>query len=198
MSPRPDVSEERKDQILDAAEEIFAQQGVHESRMDDIVNKSGLSKGSLYRYFKSKDELLIAIFERMFKREFDELEKLSAAEITAKDRLLIITERTIIDVRKMLRLMPLAYEFMSLAFRRKFVQDAFRHYINKYVDIIKPVIQFGLDMGEIHQVDPLDFALAMGAIFEGTILLWVYDKDLVDVERHIRSGMNILIQGIMV
>ncbi|MFN2235991.1 MAG: TetR/AcrR family transcriptional regulator, partial [Anaerolineales bacterium] len=55
MSPRPDVSEQRKDQILDAAATVFAKKGVHESRMDDIVEKSGLSKGSLYWYFKSKD-----------------------------------------------------------------------------------------------------------------------------------------------
>jgi len=48
MSPRTADREERQDQILDAAEEVFADKGVHEARMYDIVDKSGLSKGSLY------------------------------------------------------------------------------------------------------------------------------------------------------
>jgi len=198
MSPRPDVSEERKDQILDAAEEVFAKKGVHEARMDDIVNKSGLSKGSLYWYFKSKDEILLAIFDRIFKREFEELESLSDADGTATERLHLFTDRAIIDVNKMLRLKPIAYEFMSLAFRRKFVQEAFKHYINRIMDILVPVIQEGIDTGEYRDLDSLEIAIASGAIFEGTILLWVYDNDLVDPEKHIRSGMNLLIQGIKV
>jgi len=56
MSPRPDVSEERKNQILDAAGKVFARLGFQKTRMDDIVEESGLSKGTLYWYFKSKDE----------------------------------------------------------------------------------------------------------------------------------------------
>ncbi|HET7081061.1 MAG TPA: helix-turn-helix domain-containing protein, partial [Chloroflexia bacterium] len=57
MSPRPDVSEERKNQILDAAAAVFSRLGFHEARMDDIVRESGLSKGTLYWYFTSKDAI---------------------------------------------------------------------------------------------------------------------------------------------
>ena len=197
MSPRPDVSAERKDQILEAAEEVFAEKGVHAARMDDIAEKSGLSKGTLYWYFKSKDDILIAIFEQMFKQEFDELEKIAQIESSVTDRLFTITERTIIDVQRMLRLMPLAYEFISLAFRRKFVQDAFKHYINRYMEILIPILQQGIEAGEFRDTDPLEIAIAIGAVIEGTMLLWVYDKSLVNPEKHIRSGLKILLQGII-
>ena len=83
MSPRPDVSEERKDQILDAASEVFAEKGLHESRMDDIVAKSGLSKGALYWYFKSKDDILISIFDRMFKENMIIWKKILISERTS-------------------------------------------------------------------------------------------------------------------
>lgn len=196
MSPRPDVSEERKGQILDAASQVFAQKGVHESRMDDIVKKSGLSKGTLYWYFKSKDDILIGIFDQMFRREFEELGKLQHMEGTASDRLLYFTDRTIRDINKMLRLMPIAYEFFSLAFRRKFVQEAFKQYINTYLDILVPIIQQGIDSGEFRLVDPLEVAIAVGAIFEGTILLWVFDKTLVKLDQHIHAGINFILAGI--
>ena len=107
-----------------------------------------------------------------------------------------ITERTIVDVKRMLGLMPLVYEFMSLAFRRKFVKEAFKHYINRFMEILVPVFQYGIDRGEFRPHDPHDIAITFGAIFEGTILLWVYDNTLVDVEKHIRSGIKFLLQGI--
>ena len=66
MSPRPDVSEERKDQIMNAAEDVFTQKGFSDARMDDIAEETGLSKGTLYLYFKSKEDLVIAILDRIF------------------------------------------------------------------------------------------------------------------------------------
>jgi AcrR family transcriptional regulator len=198
MSPRTADREEREDQILDSAEDVFAEKGVHQARMDDIVAKSGLSKGTLYWYFKSKDDILIAIFERLFKREFEEIAKIGEMPGPASERLKSITDRTIKDSEKMLRLMPIAYEFMSLAFRRKFVQDAFKHYINRYMDILVPIIQDGIDRGEFRANAARDIAIAIGAIFEGTILLWVYDNNLVDIDKHFHSGITLLLEGIQV
>jgi len=198
MSPRPNVSEERKDQILDAASEVFAEKGVHETRMDDIVKESGLSKGTLYWYFKSKDEIILSIFERMFSREFQEIENLVYADGSATERMLYFAERASEDIRRMLRLMPLAYEFMAWAFRRKFVQDAFKLYVNKFMDILIPLLQQGIDSGEFRNINPRAAAITIGAIIEGTILIWVYDQSLVDPEQHIREGISLLLEGLKV
>ena len=56
MPPRPEVSKERTKQILDAAVKVFSRSGFQQASMDDIVAESGLSKGALYWYFKSKDD----------------------------------------------------------------------------------------------------------------------------------------------
>jgi AcrR family transcriptional regulator len=196
MSPRPSVREERKDQILDAATDVFAQKGFNEARMDDIVDQSGLSKGTLYWYFKSKDEIILSILERLFRREFRELEQLTDLEGKAAEKLMTFTELACDDIRKMLRLMPLAYEFMAWAFRRKNIQDVFKLYMNKYMDYLVPVIQQGIDTGEFRDLDPRSVAITIGAIIEGTILLWMYDKTLVKPERNIREGVIMLLEGI--
>jgi len=196
MSPRPDVSEERKDQILDAAGEVFAQKGVYAARMDDVAQKSGLSKGTLYWYFNSKDDILIAIFERMFVREFQQLEIIRDSSGTSSEKIITFTHTALADLNKMLRLMPLAYEFLSLAFRRKFVQESFKRYVNHYIAILVPIIQAGIEQGEFRPVDATAVAIATGAIFEGTILLWVYDHSLVEVDKHILSGIHFLLAGI--
>jgi AcrR family transcriptional regulator len=196
MSPRADVSEERKDQILDAATDVFAEKGLSDARMDDIVKESGLSKGTLYWYFKSKDEIILSIFERMFNREFQALETLVGAGGSASENLLSYTEYAIEDIRGLLRLRPLVYEFLSWVFRRKIVRDAFKIYINKYMDAVVPIIQQGIDSGEFRAIDPHSAAITLGAIFEGTILLWVYDSSLVDTEKNIREGVILFLEGI--
>jgi AcrR family transcriptional regulator len=69
MSPRPDVSEERRNQILEAAMAVFARQGFEQARMDDIAQQVGLSKGTLYLYFKSKDAIISAILQFFIAQE---------------------------------------------------------------------------------------------------------------------------------
>ena len=196
MSPRPDVTEERKSQILNAAEDVFTKKGFDEARMDDIAGETGLSKGSLYNYFKSKDDLILAILDRIFQREFKIFESLDLASVSATDAIWSFAETTSRDVKMMMRLLPITYEFMGLAFRNKLVQKAFKTYFNHYMDILVPIIQHGIDSGEFRPADAKEVALAMGAIMEGTLLLWVYDKSLVDPEIHIRSGMKLLLEGV--
>ena len=198
MAPRPNVSEERKHQILNAAEEVFSQKGLDDTRMDDIADQTGLSKGTLYLYFKSKDDLIIAIFDRMFQRELNQFDSLLRTDLGAEELLARFTEAMIREVKLMLRLVPLAYEFMAMAFRSKFIQEAFKRYLNRFAEVLVPMIQRGIDAGEFRPVDPLETALTLGAIVEGTILLWVYDRSLVDPERQIRAAMALLMAGLRV
>ncbi|MEV0404296.1 TetR/AcrR family transcriptional regulator [Actinoallomurus sp. NPDC050550] len=61
----PKVSEEhleqRRRQILDAARRCFGRKGFHQTSMQDVFKESGLSAGAVYRYFKSKEEIVRAI-----------------------------------------------------------------------------------------------------------------------------------------
>jgi AcrR family transcriptional regulator len=196
MSPRPDVSEERKNQILDAAEDVFTRKGFDDARMDDIAEGTGLSKGALYWYFKSKDDLIIAVLDRIFMVAFKQLETDKGQHLSETELIQQFTEEVIREYKKMLHMMPIAYEFLALAFRNKTVQKALKQYVKIYMDALVPTIQRGIDAGEFRQVDALEAAIAAGAIFEGTILLWVYDKSLVDPEHHIRSGIQLLLEGI--
>jgi AcrR family transcriptional regulator len=197
MSPRPDVSKERKNQILNAAETVFTHKGIDQARMDDIVQETGLSKGTLYWYFKSKDDIIIAILDRIFQREFKQLDALTAAGGSAAENLRQFMEVSIKDLTAIIHLMPVAYEFLSLAFRNTTVQKVIKRYFRRYMDILVPIIQRGIDSGEFRAVDAGEVAVAAGAIFEGTLLLWVYDKSIVQPERHIRSGIDLLLEGIL-
>ena len=54
----PEYKEAAKTKIIEAARKVFAQKGYHDTTMDDIAKEIGVSKGALYSYFKSKEDLL--------------------------------------------------------------------------------------------------------------------------------------------
>ncbi len=197
MPPRPDVSRERNEQILEAATQVFAEKGFYKARMDDIAAQAGLSKGALYLYFKSKDAIITALLDRLFRHEMRDLSALQRAEGSARERLLRFAEAIIADLHAWLRLIPVAYEFLGLIFRNKTVQGAFRQYLRAYMDLCVPIIEEGIANGEFAPRNPQDVALALAALLEGSILLWVYDSERVDLEHNIRSGVDILLEGIV-
>ncbi len=194
--PRPDVSGERRAQILDAAARVFARLGVYPARMDDIVRESGLSKGALYWYYKSKDEIVTAILDRLFQREFDSWRAALDAEGSSSERLIALVRQQVAELQRIPLFLPLAYEFYARAFRSKPVRAALRSYLRRSFDILSPLIRQGIDRGEFRPVDPEEATIAIGSLLEGTLLLWVYDPDTVDFGRHMETGMRLLLDGL--
>jgi TetR/AcrR family transcriptional regulator, transcriptional repressor for nem operon len=71
-----------REQILDAAGRLIHLRGFHNTSVDDILRESGVGKGNLYYYFKSKDELGYAALDRTLERIQDEiLERLFAPSV---------------------------------------------------------------------------------------------------------------------
>lgn len=70
-------SMQSKEKILKAAGEVFSQKGFDSATMQDIMKKCGLSKGAIYHHFKSKEEIMQALGNRMFfeNNPFEELQK---------------------------------------------------------------------------------------------------------------------------
>lgn len=74
--------------ILKAAEAVFAKQGYFHTRMDDIAEAAELAKGTLYYYFKSKDEIYVHLLERETRKVHEEIQR----RITGRETFLEILE----------------------------------------------------------------------------------------------------------
>jgi AcrR family transcriptional regulator len=80
-------AEKRKSEILDVAEQLFAEKGFDNASTNDIINRIGIARGTLYHHFKSKEEILDAIVERMTR------EKIAKAESIIDNKTIPILER---------------------------------------------------------------------------------------------------------
>lgn len=69
------AKQEREDQIIAAAESLLIEKGYHAINMDQVARASGLAKGTVYLYFKTKEEVFLKVFERQGERWGDEIEQ---------------------------------------------------------------------------------------------------------------------------
>lgn len=82
----------RREEILDAAEKVFYSRGIDNATMDDVAEEAELSKGTLYLYFKSKEDIHWGITHRGIKGLLIKMEKLIDHKKNAIENLLIIAE----------------------------------------------------------------------------------------------------------
>src|SRR6187455_1480863 len=72
MVRQPAASGDKRDLILKAATKVFAQNGYFQSQVADVARVAGVAAGTVYLYFKSKDDLLVSIFERSMNKVLGE------------------------------------------------------------------------------------------------------------------------------
>jgi AcrR family transcriptional regulator len=194
--PRPDVSEERREQILDAAMRVFAERGLHEARMDDIAERSGLSKGALYLYYKSKDAIIAALARQFFKMEMRGLLQLREHEGSVAEGLLDYTRRVAIEMERVMAVASLAWEFYAIAARQKVVREYFKAYFAAYRSELATLIQAGVDRGEFRAVNPEQVAITITGLYEGLALLAVVDATAAQWSQQAEASLQLLLDGL--
>jgi TetR/AcrR family fatty acid metabolism transcriptional regulator len=197
MSPRPNVSEQRKSQILEAAAAVFSQTGFSAARMEDIAQEAGLSKGTLYLYFKSKDELKTELMRRYFSVDAKELRALETAQGTATVRLLRYVDASLERFAQIADLFPIINEFYAVATRSDEVREFFAGTLHSYRESTRAIIQQGIDRGEFSAVDANQATTALSALYEGTILLSVIDPANVNLSRDLKPSIMLFLQGLI-
>src|ERR1700682_4824862 len=196
MAARPDVSAARKNQILDAAMVVFARLGFHDARMDDIVQESGLSKGALYWYFKSKEDIITAISQRLFTTDIEQLAGLLHAEGPVSERLQQLIRARIAGLQEMSDVVTILFEFYATALHQDGVRQFIKAYFQNFHELLVALIQQGIDQGEFRPVDSLAAGTALDAVFEGLIVRWLIDPQAVHWASLGEAAIRLMLDGL--
>ncbi|NOX87574.1 MAG: TetR/AcrR family transcriptional regulator [Calditrichaeota bacterium] len=89
------LQKERQNKILQAAAKYFAKVHYHEADMETIARDAGVGKGTLYRYFKNKDDLYLKTIEYLSNQAFEHLHNQAANAQTFKEYVEIIIDTAI-------------------------------------------------------------------------------------------------------
>lgn len=192
----PDASELRRNQILDAAMPVFARLGFAHARMDDIVEASGLSKGALYWYFKSKEEIITGILHSLFKTDIEQLRGLLDRGGTVSERLLMLTRYRIAGLKRVSHLIPIFVEFYAVTVREDWVRRFISEYLRDFRELLVDLIQQGINREEFRPVSTTATAVTISAIYEGLMVHWLADPEVVQWDVVGEGSVQLLLEGI--
>ena len=196
MTPRPDVSVERRNQILDTAESVFSERGFDEARMDDIAEHSGLSKGAIYWYFKKKDDIIAALLDRVFRHSIESMRVIAVEDAPVFDRLIRIGQQISHDYQARSKLMPVALEFYAIALRQRSIRKHLASIYDEMLSVLTPLIAEGMKRGELAHADPRQAAILLVGIFEGLGLIWAISPKNVDWKTLGPKAIEVLCDGL--
>ncbi len=173
MCARPNVSEQRIPQILEAALRIFGEQGLTEARMDDIAEAAGLSKATIYLYFDSKDVLIEKLLFSYLDQTLAALDQVAAEHNTTRSSLQAWVNRFTAELEENIGYTHLGLEFLSLAARKTELRNALTSYYTQYSELIAQILRDGIESGELNSHDTATVASAIIASCEGMHLIWL-------------------------
>lgn len=138
---------DKRGRILDAAEEVFARRGFHGARVTDIARLAGVADGTIYLYFKSKDDLLVSLFEDRVERINAMLRVILDSEQRAQTRL----ERFINFYLGLAIKNPNLAEVIAIELRSssKFMKEYKNVKFIEFLGLITQIIREGQAAGEI-------------------------------------------------
>ena len=188
--------EERQYQILEAAMEVFVINGYANTRMNDIVRKSGLSKGALYHYYPSKKDLFIALIDHWEVYCFPDFYSRNGADRTASETLKDFS-KALLDVFREKKYVFLAeVEFWALSNQDEEINERSKSLYKKLLNLFELVLQKGVRTGEFREIDTKAVSLIILTGFQGINWFCIFGEDQVSPENYVEESMNILIKSI--
>jgi AcrR family transcriptional regulator len=167
MSHNPDLTTERRAQIIEAALACFARKGYVHTTLDDIVAASGLSKGSLYWYFKSKDEIfkaaVAATAANMVGEQWDQLQTIA----TATGKLSAAAQLMIDFCHEIAQYFGLILEYWSQSERRVEEMRFWAEMLSPYQQMLAALFTEGAQTGEFRAADADALAWMMLSAYDG-------------------------------
>lgn len=135
-----------KDKIISAAWELFREKGFNHTTIDDIINKSGVSKGSFYYHFNKKDDLLDTL-ALVLDDYYEEMEKEIPAETNSIEKLLILNYKAHAMIEKDISLEILASLYSTQLLAQG--QGSLLNRNRKYYTLVNKIVEEGQTNGEI-------------------------------------------------
>lgn len=186
-----------REEILSAAEKVFAAKGFFLTTMSDIAREAEFGTGTLYKYFRSKEELYFTLID----------EKVEEINRLVKDEL---SQRTS-AVERIKKALALQFEF----FERN--RDFFRIYISErnrfewtvkdelgkglhekmvtYINILAEVMRQGIDREEFRLMNPMDLAHALVGIVNSFVFEWMISREPYPLISKVDTVLEIFLGG---
>lgn len=167
----------KRSEIVRYAADVFSRTGYHETKMQDIATAADIGKGTIYEYFRTKEELFLAVYDAWMS-EYEAMirQRVDAAE-DALSKVDAIRDSAVEFYQSRAVQAPLLLEFWAHALRTD--NPAFLERINRTRTFLRTLgadlAQQLVDAGWFVNIDAASFALLETGISDGIFLAWVLE-----------------------
>jgi len=187
-----------REEILSAAEKVVAAKGFFSTTVSDIARKAEFGTGSLYKYFKSKEDLYFTLIDE----KVEEINGPVKAELSQKTP----------AVERIKKVLSLQFEF----FERN--RDFFRIYTSErsrfewtvkdelgkdlhekmvaYIHLLAGVMRQGIEKRELKPLDPMDLAHALVGIVNSFVFEWIISRESYPLSLKLETVLEIFLGGV--
>ncbi|MBI1957733.1 MAG: TetR/AcrR family transcriptional regulator [Candidatus Rokubacteria bacterium] len=188
---------DKPQQIIDAAVRVFARKGYYNSRVSDIAKEAGIAAGTIYLYFRTKDDILVTLFREKMTEFVGTVRKAIADEpdAVAKLRRLIHLHFELLEGR------PELAEVVQVEQRQgqKFFRGASAHEISSYFALIGSVLEEGVAEGRLRPTLPVKIATkTLFGAMDQMATSWVLGKRGYQLADTADAVADIFLQGVAV
>jgi AcrR family transcriptional regulator len=194
LADKSSAVEDKRRQLIDAAVRVFARKGFHASRVGDIAEEAGVAHGLLYHYFKSKDEVLQAVFHENWSLLVARIESVEETDEPAADQLRHISA---IVLRTWLHLPDVVRVVIQEFGRSPELAERIGE-LALPIDALQRVIARGVETGEFRKdIDPTFAATVVYGSIDELLTGWVLGR-LPSGEEDVAKAEQTLVEVILV
>ena len=182
-------------QIIDAAVIVIAENGYHQAQVSKIAKQAGVADGTIYLYFKNKEDILISMFQEKLGVFISNIDEEMARVTSAKEKMLVLISKhfEILFEDKHLAIVTQ----LELRQSNKEIRHKINDVLKGYLKLVDSILVTGVEQGEFHQ--DLDIRLARHMVFgtlDEIVTTWVMNEQKYDLVKQARPVRELIIKGL--
>jgi len=187
-------TDDKRQRILDAAVRVFAKKGYHGAKVAEIAKRAGIADGTVYLYFRNKEDILVSLFDEVMERHIAQarVELKGAKGAAAKLRLVAQHHLKLFSGNR-----DLAVVFqVELRQSTKFLERFTASWLQDYFGVLQDVIAQGQREGSIRADLPKKLATkALFGILDEMVTSWTLGRKDYDVGNLAEPVVDLFLRG---
>lgn len=195
---KPDPKTKKKNRIIEAAIKVFAKKGFYLAKVSDVAKAANVADGTIYLYFKNKDDLLINLFEQKMELILQRFQECLQNIIDPVEKLHRFVEFYFILIKEDKDLADVFQ--VELRQSAKFLKDYHNQKFLDFLSMIKSIIQEGMDNGFFRtDLNPDIVKIMIFGTVDEVARQWILGADAMYSLEEAKENVNhILTNGLIV
>ena len=166
---------EKRNRIIDAAVLVFSENGYHQARVSEIAKKAGVADGTIYLYFRNKEDLLLCVFEKKMGDLIQELRTSLEDVLDPFEKIRIFANQHFEQIQKH----PHIAQVLQVELRQsqRFIREYRPEKLWEYLSILGAAIREGQQQGAIRKdVDPFVLQWSFFGAIDELSVQWILSR----------------------